>query len=148
MDDQASIYESLRAWILQMLRVREAPHRIGGIEFQVDGVGFMHSHGPSWLDIRLSKEDQASVLKTGQALPHQAQVHAQAGWFASESRSRKILRTQRRSYILPTRTQGRIRGISSLDEPRRSRGDYCSEISSQGQLIQKPGVSRPWRVRL
>ena len=23
-------------------------------------------------------------------------------------------------------------------KPRRSRGDYCSEISSQGQLIQKP----------
>jgi len=80
LDDQTIIYESLRAWILQLPGVREAPHRVGGVEFQVDGVEFMHSHGHSWLDIRLSKEDQASVLKTEQALPHQAQVHAQAGW--------------------------------------------------------------------
>jgi hypothetical protein len=40
----------------------------------------MHSHGPSWLDIRLSKRDQASIVKAGQALHHRAQVHAQAGW--------------------------------------------------------------------
>src|SRR2546428_11951786 len=79
MEDESSTYGSLRAWILQLPRVREAPHRIGGVEFQVDGVEFMHSHGPSWLDIRLSKEDQASVLKTGQALPHRAQVHSEAG---------------------------------------------------------------------
>jgi len=80
LDDQTSIYESLRAWILQLPGVKEAPHRVGGVEFQVDGVEFMHSHGSSWLDIRLSKEDQASVLKTGQALPHRAQVHSEAGW--------------------------------------------------------------------
>jgi hypothetical protein len=80
MEDGSSTYESLRVWILQLPRVREAPHRVGGVEFQVNSVEFMHSHGPSWLDIRLSKEDQASVLKTGQALPHKALVHAQAGW--------------------------------------------------------------------
>src|SRR3989442_10243805 len=80
MEDESSTYESLRAWILRLPGVREAPHRVGGIEFQVDGVEFMHSHGPSWLDIRLSKEDQASVLKTGQALLHRAQVHSEAGW--------------------------------------------------------------------
>jgi hypothetical protein len=80
LNDKTSTYESLRAWILQLPRVTEAPHRVGGTDFQVDGVEFMHSHGPSWLDIRLSKEDQASALKAGQALPHRAQVHAQAGW--------------------------------------------------------------------
>jgi len=80
LDDSASIYESLRAWILQLPRVKEASHRVGGIEFQVGGVEFMHSHGATWLDIRLSKEDQASILKTGQALPHRALVHSQAGW--------------------------------------------------------------------
>ena len=80
MGDQTSIYEILRAWILQLSGVREAPHRVGRVEFQVDGVDFMHFHGPSWLDIRLSIEDQASVLKTGQALPHRAQVHSEAGW--------------------------------------------------------------------
>ena len=80
MEGGSSTYESLRAWILQLPGVREAPHRVGGVEFQVDGIEFMHSHGPSRLDIRLSKQDQASVLKTGEALPHRAQVHAEAGW--------------------------------------------------------------------
>lgn len=80
MDDKISTYESLRAWILQLPRVSEAPHRVGGTEFQVNGVEFMHSHGPSSLDIRLSKEDQESVLNTEHVLPHRAAVHAQAGW--------------------------------------------------------------------
>jgi hypothetical protein len=80
MEDESSIYESLRAWILQLPGVTEAPHRVGGTEFQVDGVEFMHSHGPSWLDIRLSKEDQASVFKAALALFHKAEVHANAGW--------------------------------------------------------------------
>ena len=78
MDDKDSTYESLRAWILQLPKVSEARHRFGGKEFQVDGVEFMHSHGPSWLDIRLSKEDQASALKTGEALAHR--FAPQAGW--------------------------------------------------------------------
>lgn len=80
MEDESSMYEGLRAWILQLPGVKEEPHRVGGTEFQVDGLEFVHSHGDALLDIKLSKEDQASVLKTGQALPHQAQVHAQAGW--------------------------------------------------------------------
>jgi len=78
MGDRISTYESLKAWILQLPGVTEAPHRFGGTEYQVEGVEFMHSHGHTWLDIRLSKEDQASVLKTGQALPHR--FAPQAGW--------------------------------------------------------------------
>jgi hypothetical protein len=80
MEDPTALYENLREWILQLPGVREAPHRVGGIEFQVNDVEFMHSHGPSWLDIQLSKEDQTTVVKTGQALPHRAHVHSEAGW--------------------------------------------------------------------
>ena len=80
MEGEPSTYDSLRAWILRLPRVRQAPHRVGGAEFQVDGIEFMHLHGPSWLDIRLSKEDQSSALKAGLALSHKAEVHAQAGW--------------------------------------------------------------------
>ncbi len=83
MDDKSSAYENLKAWILQLSGVTETPHKLGGTEFQVNGVEFMHSHGHSWMDIRLSKDDQASVLKTGLALPHRAQVHAQDGWVSS-----------------------------------------------------------------
>jgi len=96
MEDKSSYYESLRAWILQLSGVREALHRVGGIEFQVDGVEFMHSHGPSWLDIRLSKEDQASVLKTEEALSHRAQVHAKAGWVSFRIENSQDLERARR----------------------------------------------------
>jgi hypothetical protein len=80
MEEPAALYENLKRWVLQLPRVREAPHRVGGIEFHVNEIEFMHSHGPSLLDIRLSKEDQATVVKTGQALLHKALVHSQAGW--------------------------------------------------------------------
>jgi len=78
MEDKMSTFESLKAWILQLPNVVDAPHRFGGTEFQVDGIEFMHSHGHSWLDIRLSKEDQAAVLKAGEALRHR--FAPQAGW--------------------------------------------------------------------
>jgi len=80
LDEKISTYESLRVWILGLPRVSEAPHKLGGTAFQVDGVEFMHSHEPSLLDIRLSKKDQFSLLKAGQALRHRAQVHDKAGW--------------------------------------------------------------------
>ena len=78
MKEDISGYAELKAQIMQLSGVNEASHRFGGTEFQVDGVEFMHSHGPSWFDIRLSKEDQASVLKSGEALPHR--FAPQAGW--------------------------------------------------------------------
>jgi luciferase-like monooxygenase len=78
--NRSSAYEDLKGWISQLPGVTEASHKLGGTEFRVNGVEFMHSHGSSRLDIRLSKEDQASALKAGQALSHRASVHAQAGW--------------------------------------------------------------------
>lgn len=91
MEDKSSVYDRLRAWILQLPGVTETLHRLGGTEFLVNGVEFMHSHGPSWLDIRLSKEDQSSVLKAGQALRHRAEVHEQAGWVSLRIESSKDL---------------------------------------------------------
>ena len=96
MDDPTSIYQSLRTWILQLPGVKEAPHRVGGIEFQVGGAEFMHSHGPSWLDIRLSKEHQLSVLKAGLALPHKAEVHAKAGWVSFQIAKARDLENARK----------------------------------------------------
>jgi luciferase-like monooxygenase len=78
LEDKTSTYKNLRAWILQLPGVSEAPHRFGGTEFQAEGVEFMHSHGPSWFDIRLSRGDQESILKAGEALPHR--FAPQAGW--------------------------------------------------------------------
>ena len=76
--DEISRFESVRSWILQLPGVSESPHRFGGREFQIEGIEFMHSHGPSWLDIRLSKSDQASVLKSKEA--HPRPFAPQAGW--------------------------------------------------------------------
>ena len=74
---------------MELPGVSEAAHRFGGTEFQVDGVEFMHSHGPTWLDIRLSRDDQASVLKSGQALPHR--FAPQAGWVSFRIKSSQDL---------------------------------------------------------
>jgi len=71
--------ESLQDWILQLPNVKKASHRLGGTEFQVHGFEFMHTHGTSRLDIRLSKEDQERMLKEGKAEQHRF-VHHQAGW--------------------------------------------------------------------
>ena len=75
---RVSSYEDLKSWILLLPEVKESPHRFGGTEFQVGGVEFMHSHGPSFLDIRLSPSDQAKVLEAGEAQHHQ--FAPQAGW--------------------------------------------------------------------
>jgi ribosome-associated translation inhibitor RaiA len=70
--------DSLEAWILEHPNVTKTPHRFGGTEYQVQGLEFMHSHGPSYLDIRLSKEDQEQVLKEKKAEHHR--FAPQAGW--------------------------------------------------------------------
>ena len=77
---------SLRDWILQLPNVTKASHRFGGTEYQVHGLEFMHTHGTSQLDIRLSKEDQERMLKEGKAEPHRF-VHHQAGWVIFRIRS-------------------------------------------------------------
>jgi hypothetical protein len=77
--------ESLQDWILRLPNVTKAPHRFGGTEFQVHGLEFMHTHGTSHFDIRLSKEDQEKTLKDGKAEPHQ--FAPQAGWVTFRIRS-------------------------------------------------------------
>ena len=45
----------------------------------------MHTHGPSYLDIRLSKEEQKKMLKEGKAERHR--FAPQAGWVTFRIRS-------------------------------------------------------------
>ena len=77
--------KSLEDWILQLPSVTKASHRFGGTEFQIQGLEFMHTHGTSHLDIRLSKEDQERILKEGKAEPHR--FAPQAGWVTFRIRS-------------------------------------------------------------
>jgi hypothetical protein len=78
MVDRDKLFEELKSWILQLPGATLAAHRFGGTEFQVEGLEFMHHHGLSFLDIRLSKSDQATALKNGTAIPHR--FAPQAGW--------------------------------------------------------------------
>src|SRR5438132_4300061 len=80
MVDRNELFEDLKTWILQLPGVTQAAHRFGGTEFQVEGLEFMHHHGPSFLDIRLSKNDQETALKNGTALLHR--FAPQAGWIS------------------------------------------------------------------
>ena len=74
------LLRTLMDWVLQLPNVTQAPHRMGGTEFRVHGLEFMHSHGPSFLDVRLSPKEQARVLWEGKAEHHRADVHHQEGW--------------------------------------------------------------------
>jgi Family of unknown function (DUF5519) len=76
--------ESLQDWILQLPDVTKASHRFGGTEFQIHGLEFMHTHGTSHLDIRLSKQDQERILNEGKAEPHR--FAPQAGWVTFRTR--------------------------------------------------------------
>ena len=77
--------EALSTWISDLPDVTQAPHRFGGTEFQVQGLEFMHFHGYTHLDIRLSKEDQLRVLSEEKADHHM--FAPQAGWVTFRIRS-------------------------------------------------------------
>lgn len=85
--------QSVRAWIEKLPEVTRAPHRFGGVEFQVHGLEFMHFHGDSHLDVRLSKEDQAKVL--GEAKAERHQFAPEAGWVTVRIRSERDLQNAR-----------------------------------------------------
>ena len=81
----------LRTGFLQLPNVTKASPRFGGTEFQIHGLEFMHTHGTSHLDIRLSEEDQERMLKEGKAEPHR--FAPQAGWVTFRIRSEKDTET-------------------------------------------------------
>lgn len=74
------LLRSLTEWILQLPDVTQASHSLGRVEFHVDGLEFVHFHGLSLLDIRLSEKDQERVLREGRAQHHRAVKHHREGW--------------------------------------------------------------------
>lgn len=85
MQNTHSEQQPLRSWVGGLPGVTKAPHRFGGVEFQVHGLEFMHFHSEAHLDIRLSKEDQARVLNEGKAERHR--FAPEAGWVTVRIRS-------------------------------------------------------------
>src|SRR5437879_12973369 len=78
MVDRNELFESLKSWILLLPGVTQEAHRFGGTEFQVEGLEFMHHHGPSFLDIRFSKSDREKELKNGTV--RSPRCAPQGGW--------------------------------------------------------------------
>ena len=85
--------QPFREWLESLPEVKTGPHRFGGVELQVHGLEFMHFHGDRHLDIRLSKDDQARVLREGKAEQHQ--FAPEAGWVTVRIRSSKDLENAR-----------------------------------------------------
>jgi len=78
-----------REWVESLPGVTKAPHRFGGVELQFHGLEFMHFHSDTYLDVRLSKEDQAKILEEGKAERHK--FAPQAGWVTVRIHSSKDL---------------------------------------------------------
>ena len=85
--------QPLRDWIENLPGVTKAPHRFGGVEFQVHGLEFMHFHGDTYLDVHLSKEDQATILAESKAERHK--FAPEAGWVTVRIRSENDLANAR-----------------------------------------------------
>jgi hypothetical protein len=85
--------QPFRDWIETLPSVTQAPHRFGGVEFQVHGLEFMHFHGETHLDVRLSKEDQSKILAESKAEHHQ--FAPEAGWVTVRIRSDQDLENAR-----------------------------------------------------
>ncbi len=100
--------KDLKAWILQLAGVTEAPHRFGGTEFRFQNMEFMHSHGPTYLDIHLSKEDQERVLREGKAQHHRASLHHEAGWVTFRIRSERELEAAKELVQLAYDNTGKL----------------------------------------
>jgi hypothetical protein len=83
--------QELRTWIGGLSDVSSGPHRFGGVEFTVDGLEFMHFHGETHLDIRLSKSDQEKVLVSAKAERHR--FAPDAGWVTFRIKSSEDVKT-------------------------------------------------------
>ena len=105
--------DGLKAWVGALPMVSSGPHRFGGVEFKVDGLEFMHFHGQTHLDIRLSKIDQSQVLATGMAERH---LYApDAGWVTFKIKSKEDIAKAKEIIQLAHKN------ASSITEPHRKR---------------------------
>jgi hypothetical protein len=110
-----------REWIESLPDVIQAPHRFGGVEFQIHGLGFMHFHGKTHLDVRLSMEDQPRMLTENKAERHQ--FAPEAGWVTLRIRSDGDLENAREVVQL---AYLRARGIMEAHLARREAGRKIS----------------------
>lgn len=105
-------------WVQNLPGVTKAPHRFGGVEFRVYGLEFMHSHSDTYLDVHLSKEDQARILSEHKAQQHQ--FAPEAGWVTVRIHSVADDRNAREVIMLAySRSKGIMESHLARREARR-----------------------------
>ncbi len=115
--------QAFRDWIESLPDVTQASHRFGGIELQVHGLEFMHFHGQTHLDVRLSKQDQARMLAENKAEHHH--FAPEAGWVTVRIRSEEDLKNAREVVQL---AYSRARSIMENHLARReAKGNFAKE---------------------
>jgi len=122
-----NVINGLREWLLQLPDVVEAPHSFGGTEYQVNGRQFMHSHGPRYLDIHLSREDQERVLREDKAEQDRF-TPARAGWVTFHIRSDEDVEIAKELIML---AYNDARKITAFRKQRFLRNNLLSQVSTR-----------------
>jgi hypothetical protein len=93
---------SIRQAVTQWPGITEAPHRFGGIEFQLEGREIGHLHGDRLLDIPFPRKVRDEIVAAGQASPHH--ILPESGWISfwlkGETDAEAAVALLRRSYDL------------------------------------------------
>ena len=91
--------ETIRAEVSGWPGTTEAPHRFGGVEFNLGTREIGHLHGDRLLDVPFPRRMRDALIADGRAEPHH--VLPQSGWVSFRIRS-------------PAATAGRSRHFSAL----------------------------------
>ena len=124
----------LKEWLLQLPDVVEAPHSFGGTEYQVNGRQFMHNHGPRYLDVHLSREDQERVIGEGKGERHRF-TPARAGWVTFYIRSEGDVETPKELITLAYHDARKITAFRKQHSSPWYSADQVSTGATPGRRI-------------
>jgi hypothetical protein len=82
---QASPSETIRAAVSRWPGMSEAPHRFGGVEFNLGTREIGHLHGDRLLDLPFPRKLRDELVASGRAAPHH--VLPQSGWVSFRIKS-------------------------------------------------------------
>ncbi|ARV62411.1 hypothetical protein BZZ01_30650 [Nostocales cyanobacterium HT-58-2] len=83
MNIKDTIVQEVQTW----LGVTIAPHRFGGVEFQINGREIGHLHGDYQADIPFTSRIRKELVESGKASPHH--IYPKSGWISYYIRSAK-----------------------------------------------------------
>jgi Ni,Fe-hydrogenase I large subunit len=110
--DVQTIIEQVQAW----QGVETAPHRFGGVEFNLGKVEVGHIHSNGMVDIPFTRKLREQLVAQGEAQPHH--LLAESGWITFHLRTPQDVAQALRLYRLSYVQKGSRRGydINVQDE--------------------------------